>query len=159
MESEHAVVTEGMIYKAPQKGNLHERKAGQSHFSLKSNRNILWWWLLLRETWIDEKENKSHGTEEVKLVPTSPGWWALFSSTCTCVDLEYTGEPGQWHREIRVKKEADSPCTEEQQSTLEHDREVNLQINCSIGAIKKNPLSTLLNFLSLLLADASGKSD
>lgn len=50
-ESKHAVITEGMIYKAPQKGNLHERKAGQSHFFLKISRNLLWWWwFLLRET-------------------------------------------------------------------------------------------------------------
>lgn len=113
MESKHAVITEGMIYKAPQKGNLHERKAGQSHFFLKISRNILWWWwFLLRETWIDEKE-KSHGTEKVKLVPHH-----LAGELCLVplapVLIWRTLESQDSGTEIRVKKEADSPCTEEQ---------------------------------------------
>lgn len=35
MESEHAVIIEGLIYKVPQKDNLNEGKAEQSHFFLK----------------------------------------------------------------------------------------------------------------------------
>lgn len=67
MESEYAMIIEGMIYRARLKGNLHERKAGQSHFFLKkTSRNIpkeqLEWMKRKTNLMEQEKETPPHNT-------------------------------------------------------------------------------------------------
>lgn len=63
---------------------------------------------------MDEKENKSHGRGEGRLAPTSPGWRALCTSTCT----HWLGEHGRARTvaqrdHSQERSCSDSPCIED----------------------------------------------